>query len=426
LLAVISFNLVDTWFISQLGVDALSAMGYLGPVVLILIAVLIGTEMSASIHVAESVALNDRRRTAQTILASLSFSQAITLPLSVIGFFAAPFIFNLLGADDQITLLGQNYLQIWFLGYPLLAFCLVGTGLLRGAGDAKSAGRLLLLATLINVAMDPLLIFGVGQWGGLGIVGAAWASFIARLLCAVLVFKALKGQHSLHEHRLVGLPEHIALWRKFTALTATVAFNRLLIPLGTAVATVMMAQFGSLAVAAFGLTNILTTLPIAFVLAINAALVPFIKQNLSVNQHQRVVEGLRFVIWLVLGWGVIQAMVFWLVYPFIVASFTQEPVVADLLVFYFQWVPLTITGVGLFLVNNAVCYSFKRSRHVLLLNVLRCGGFYLPGVYWGAQLGGSHGVFIGIALANIAMGLTAAYRLKRALGNQVKSQYTRC
>ncbi|GGI79609.1 MATE family efflux transporter [Shewanella hanedai] len=415
LLAVISFNLVDTWFISQLGVDALSAMGYLGPVVLILIAVLIGTEMTASIHVAESVALNDRRRTAHTILAGLSFSQVITLPISVIGFFAAPAIFNLLGANNQIALLGQDYLKIWFLGYPLLAFCMVGTGLLRGGGNAKSAGRLLLLATLINVVIDPLLIFGVAQWDGLGIVGAAWASFLARLVCSVFVVKILKDKYQLHEHQLEGLNRHIALWSEFIALTATVAFNRLLIPLSTAIATIMIAQFGDFAVAAFGLTNLLTTLPLAFVLAINAAVVPFIKQNLSLNQHERVVEGLRFVVWLVLGWGVVQAVFFWLIYPFIVISFTKDPLVADLLEFYFQWVPLTLTGTGLFLVNNAVCYSFKQNRDVLMLNLLRCVGFYLPCVYLGGQYGGSYGVFIGISLANIMMGLLALYRLKQVI-----------
>lgn len=422
LLAVVSFNVVDTWFISRLGVEALSVMGYVTPVVLMSIAVLVGAEMASSVNIAESVAKDDYQCSNRTVLACLSFSQVVSWPMVILANTTGEWMLGLLGADEDIIALGIDYFEVWFLGFPFLAICMIGGGLLRGEGDSKGAARLLMMSTVINLLLDPILIFGVFSWPGLGMVGAAWASFIAKSVCALLIIVTLMQKFNIGRLLTLPLAEHFKFWLKLSELAATVAFNRLLVPFGTAVATTLVATHGHLVVAAFGLTNTLLALPTAFVLAVNGALVPFIRQNLSVELTDRAVRAILFCLWLIVFWGSAQALVFWLFQSWIITSFTTDAKVIELLTFCFTWVPMSLTGVGLFLVNNALCYSMKNNRQVLLLNLERCFLIYLPCVWIGGEHLGQQGVFIGLAVANAVMGLIATVRIRLNLNTLLKSR----
>lgn len=418
LLSIALFNVTDLWFISHLGVDALAAMGFVSPIILTMVALLISCELTGSISVSEKLAASDKKQIRKSILAILTFAVGISAILGLIGIFATPLIMMLLGADGFPSMLGESYLKVWFLHFPLLSICMVGNGLLRQDGLARKATRIVIISTLLNAILDPLFIFGYGEFAGHGIQGAAWATLSARVVCALMVLYALNKHYRLTQYRSFSLHGLVDSWRNLVANVLAASFNRVLIPGSVIIATVFIAQFGEATVAVFGVINILQTFPLAFVLALNSVMVPFIRQNLAVDNIARVGQAVKLAIRFVMAWGVAQAIGFSILSGKIANAFAVDMEVVELLAFYFQMVPLSLIGIGLCLTNNAVSYSLMRFSRVMLMNLVRIFVFFLPGVFIGGVIGGSMGILVGLGIANVGVGIVAIFGLRAVLRNQ--------
>ena len=420
LAALIGLGVIDTWFISQLGVTALSVMGYVGPIALMASSALIGAEMATTVNIAKAAAKADSKKVAnkdEIALACLSFATITSTLVTIITIAASPWVFALMGASDEVITYGLTYFQLLFLGLPLMAICMAGSGLMRGTGQPKKSARLFLALTIINLILDPLLIFGTVDYigvgfTGFGILGAAIASIIAKGICAWLFFRLIRQSFNIQSFTTMSLSEHMVIWKTLVKLASTIAFNRLLIPLGVTIATAMIAYHGDKIVAAFGLTNTLLLLSTSFVLAINGALVPFISQNITAGNLERTQQGIRYCLLLNIIWGIVQGAVFWLFKDIIITGFTQDKAVFDLMILCLSIVPISNIGVGLFLINNALCYSLQKPKQVLILNLSRCFVIYLPSVWLCGYLWGANGVFIGLMTANVVMGLVASVHIK--------------
>lgn len=418
LLSIALFNVIDLWFIGRLGVDALAAMGFVGPVLLFMIALLIGCELTGSINIAEKLAVSSEQQIRKSVLAIVTFAVAIASVLGFLGILATPLIMTLLGADGFPSMLGESYLKVWFLHFPLLAICMVATGLLRADGLANKATNIIIFSTLVNAVLDPILIFGYGEFAGKGVQGAAWATLFARLVCAVMMLYVLNKRYQLTQYRSFSIDGLVDSWRNLVTQVLTVAFNRILIPSSVIIATVWIAQYGDATVAVFGVVNTLQTFPIAFVLALNSVLVPFIKQNLAADNIERVGQALKLAIRFIMAWGVAQAVSFSILSGKIANAFAVDMEVVELLAFYFQMIPISLIGVGLFLTNNAVSYTLARFSRVMLMNLARIFVFFLPGIFVGGMLGGAIGILVGLGVANTGIGVVAILGLRAVLRNQ--------
>ena len=133
-----------------------------------------------------------------------------------------------------------------------------------------------------------------------------------------------------------------------------------MLPGAAIIATIFIAQYGESTMAAFGVINTLQTFPIAFILAINSVLVPFIKQNLTADNIDRVGQAVKLSIRFIMAWGVAQAVGFSILSGKIANAFAVDMEVVELLAFYFQMIPISLIGVALFLTNNAMSYSLAR------------------------------------------------------------------
>jgi len=418
LLSIALFSVIDLWFIARLGVDALAAMGFVGPVMLFMIALLIGCEVTGSINVAEKLADNTEQQIRKSVLAIMTFAVLIASVLGLAGIFATPLIMQLLGAEGYPSMLGESYLKVWFLHFPLLAICMVGTGLLRADGQAHKTTWFIIIATAVNAVLDPFLIFGFGEFAGQGLQGAAWATLIARTLFAFMVLYALNQRYQLTKYRSFSLDGLVGSWRDLVTQVLAVAFNRILLPGAAIIATIFIAQYGESTMAAFGVINTLQTFPIAFILAINSVLVPFIKQNLTADNIDRVGQAVKLSIRFIMAWGVAQAVGFSILSGKIANAFAVDMEVVELLAFYFQMIPISLIGVALFLTNNAVSYSLARFSRVMLMNLVRIFVFFLPGVFVGGMIGGSVGILVGLGVANAGIGVVAIFGLQAVLRNQ--------
>jgi MATE family, multidrug efflux pump len=208
------FAVVDVFFVGRLGADAVATVGLTESLLSLIFAVAIGLSMSTTAMVARRIGEKDPED------ASVSGVQAIVLGLSVsllVGvpcFIFAPKLLQLMGATPDIVTIGSGYARIALGGSGAILMLFLNNAIFRGAGDAAIAMRLLWVSNIINLVLDPCLIFGLGPFPRMGVTGAALATFTGRSIGVLYQFYRLgKGTErlpSLARHLRVNLA---VLWR---------------------------------------------------------------------------------------------------------------------------------------------------------------------------------------------------------------------
>jgi putative MATE family efflux protein len=208
------FAVVDVFFVGRLGADAVATVGLTESLLSLIFAVAIGLSMSTTAMVARRIGEKDPED------ASVSGVQAIVLGLSVsllVGvpcFIFAPKLLQLMGATPDIVTIGSGYARIALGGSGAILMLFLNNAIFRGAGDAAIAMRLLWVSNIINLVLDPCLIFGLGPFPRMGVTGAALATFTGRSIGVLYQFYRLgKGTE-----RLPSLARHLrvnmaVLWR---------------------------------------------------------------------------------------------------------------------------------------------------------------------------------------------------------------------
>lgn len=174
------FGVVDLFFVARIGAPAVAAVGLTEAVLTIVFSIATGLGMGATALVARRI--GERRpdeaalATGQAIIAAL----AVSIPISLAGLAWAGPILQLMGASREVVEVGVGYNRVMLAGNATILLLFAINSVFRGAGDALTAMRALWMANLLNMVLDPLLIFGAGPFPELGVTGAAVATNLAR------------------------------------------------------------------------------------------------------------------------------------------------------------------------------------------------------------------------------------------------------
>src|SRR6202158_947608 len=193
------FAVVDVFWVGRLGADAIATVGLTESLLSLVFAVGLGLSLSTTAMVARRIGEKDKDGAAvagvQAIVLGLGVSLAIGLPC----FFLAPRLLQLMGASPQVVTVGSGYARIALGGSGAILMLFLNNAIFRGAGDAAIAMRLLWVSNIINLVLDPCLIFGVGPFPRMGVTGAALATLIGRSIGVIYQFyRLLKGTERIH------------------------------------------------------------------------------------------------------------------------------------------------------------------------------------------------------------------------------------
>ena len=208
------FAVVDVFFVGRLGADAVATVGLTESLLSLVFAVAIGLSMSITAMVARRIGEKDPEDASiagvQAVILGLTVSLAVGIP----SFIFAPRLLQLMGASPDIVATGSGYARIALGGSGAILMLFLNNAIFRGAGDAAIAMRLLWISNIINLVLDPCLIFGLGPFPRLGVTGAALATFTGRSIGVLYQFYRLgRGTErlpSLARHLRVNLK---VLWR---------------------------------------------------------------------------------------------------------------------------------------------------------------------------------------------------------------------
>jgi putative MATE family efflux protein len=407
MLSMVTFNLVDTFFVSRLGTKELAAMGFTFPVVMFVVSIALGLGVGTASVVSRAIGRGDHHQVQRLTTDSLIIALFTVIIFAVLGLLSMDWVFKLLGADAGVLPLVKQYMRIWYIGVAFVVIPMVGNNAIRACGNTLYPALIMVFSTIINVILDPLLIFGLGFFPRLELTGAAIATVIARAVAMVLSLLTLHFKEKLLDFALPALEELKDSLRQIFYIGIPSAASRLLIPLTMAVIMRLVAEFGPPAVAAFGVAIKIEMFVFMVIMALATALIPFVGQNWGAKNFERIREAVKGANKFSMWWGGANFLVFLILAVPLGYLFSKDPAVSKNITYYLWIIPISY---GLRSIAFLIASAFNAINKPFVatgLNLVRAFVFYIPFAYVGSRLGGLVGLFIGLSVANLGAGLFA-------------------
>ncbi len=407
--ALMSFQLVDSIFISMLGMQPLAALGFTLPLQQLLIGVQIGIGIAATALISRAIGAGNLEHAKYMGGLVVITGCCVSFILCALIWLLRMPLLNALGAGAELLPYTESYWLPWLSSAWLGAFLYFANSISRANGDTRLPGLMMVFTSVLNMLLDPLFIFTFG----LGLPGAAYATIVACLTGATIMYSRI-----LKRHWLAFDPSKLPVARALRdiANTSAPAMLSQLMP-GTAslLATRLVAGFGGSAIAAWTLGSRLELFSIVIVLALTMALPPMIGRLYGSKQLQRVhslvLVAVRFVIALQIA-----IALFWMASRGLIAPALAPDQDSEIyLLSYMLWVPFSYAALGVCMLMVSVCNALGMPMRAVWISTLRLFVCYLPALWLGASIADMSGLYIGVLLGNVAAGLLAWNLYKKGL-----------
>ena len=402
----------DMYFISRLGGRSVTAISFCFPLIRLLIGFSLGLGIATSTIIARLIGAKQDEKAQHLAGTLLYIAIVLGVTLSFLGELLFPFPFNLLGAHQAHMLdLIHQFMEIWFITLIFQLCLFVSDFALRAYGMVKISSSLFIAASLLNLVLDPILIFGVGPIPHLGLAGSALAGLFARL--TVLGFSL----HYLYKKQLINFKLDLSALKSqlkdIFSYFIPASLTNLVPGVSVAFTTSLLASISTHAVAAFGIATTIQSLVLVPFFALSGGLNPFIAQNHGANHSHRATEGLQTSLWVCLVWGLLVAISLACAKDMILSHYTHDPAIIAVGEKFFDIAPLGYFAWGFVMMICAYFNATKRPFLSTLLSLSRTVIVFIPLAFLLKYLFSYEGVFSAFALANIGVALGMVWLKRR-------------
>jgi putative MATE family efflux protein len=405
------FAVVDVFFVSRLGADAVATVGLTESLLTIVYTVALGLGIGATAVVARRIGEKDEDGAAQAAIQAVSLGAGVALAIGFAGAWHARNLLQVMGATPSMLDSSIGYAQVMIGGNVTVTLLFLTNAVFRGAGDAAIAMRMLMVANGINIVLDPCLIFGWGPFPEMGVTGAAVATNIGRgTAVAVQIWVLLSGRSRIpvRRHHLALVPS--VMWN--VCRLSGVGFLQILIDTSSWIGLVrVISTFGSDALAGYtiGVRTLLFAILPAWGLSNAAA--TMVGQALGAGKPERAEQA----VWAAGRYNAVflgllgAAFLVWA--PVVVGFFTADGVVGAHAVDCLRIISL---GFVLFAYGLVLTQAFNGAGDTWTPTWINLGCFWIwqiPLAWWlaiGLDLG-PRGVYIAITVAFSTLAVVSAF-----------------
>jgi putative MATE family efflux protein len=408
------YNIVDTFWLAKLGYGTIAALTIILPYQILFFTVGNGTGIGLA-------ALVSRQFGEQNPLATNRAAGQIFF-LSVLWgliFFALPYFLTnslllLMGATPDIMDYARPYIIIVSYGSPFIIFVQVATSLMRGSGDAVKPMIITVSACVVNIVLDPLLIFGIGLFPEMGISGAAWATTIAEgcgaLMCLYcLVFRKttfrIKASYLIPDLRILWDIYRIGASAMILQITESIAFiffNR------------VVSGYGSIYLGALGLAQRLLDLAFMPIIGLANGLLPIVGYNFGSQDFKRMWRSVKLAVTGIVVLLLVITVGIELFTPQIIRIFSNEAELLAATTPVMRIILSSLCLVGPTILFITTFQGMSQGVLSLVLSLVRQFVFFIPLLYLFSYLFGIIGVWSSMPVADFLGFVVASFFIIRA------------
>ncbi len=401
---------LEMGFLGQLGHSSIAAVTFTFPLTMILTSIALGISIGTSSVIARSVGGGDVAENRRLATHSLMVTALLMSSLSVVGWLVIDPAFRFLGANDNLLVLIHDYLDIYYSGVVLFTLTMIASSIMRANGRAGVPGLVMTLGAALNLAIDPILIFGWFGMPRMELAGAATAMTVSRVVTSgVLLY------YVVHENLVVlqsvwsGIANSL---RRILHIGLPAMATQMIGPITAALITRLLASHGEIVVAAYGVATRIEGIAVMLFFALSGSIGPFVGQNSGAGKHDRVREGLRVTYQFCIAWGLFMAAVLFLFGSTFAGWIEGSKTVIDTAGWYLAVVPWGYGMWGVLMMASASFNALGKPLPSTIMSFTRMFFLFLPLAWTLNYFFGYHGIFIATLASNLIMGAVGYFWLR--------------
>ena len=403
--AVIFAQITDTYFIGKLGTTELAAVSFTFPITMILSHFVFGINIAMSSTISRLIGQKDMDTVRRVTLHGVTMAFIASAIVCGSTFFVLEPLFVMLGADGTTMPYIMEYMPLWLLASIILAVPVNGNSAIRAGGDAFWPAVVMLTAAVINMVLDPILIFGWFGAPAMGVKGAALATLISYIGCAIFGLTILIKYKKLLTFESLHLDTFKDSFKRLIVIALPAGITNVIGPLTNAVITGLLAMYSTEAVAAYGIAYRIESFIMLAVISLGLAMAPIIGQNWGAKDYERVNTTIKQAINFNYIWSFSTAIILGLLARPVAGIFTQDPMVIEIAALYFWIVPASFAFANLIFGWSSAFNAMGMPARSFVMITVKSLVMTIPALFIGAHFGGIKGIMIALAAANIIGGL---------------------
>ena len=408
-----AYNLADTFWLGQYSTDALAAISFAFPMVFLLISLGLGISVAGSVLVAQHTGAGDETAAEYAASQTVTFAVMASVVLGGLGYFVVTDFLAFMGASESVLPLATSYMEVISLGLVFMFGFFAFIALMRGYGDTVTPMLVMFGSVVLNIVLDPFVIFGWGPFPELGIEGAALATVFSRGLALTvglaIMFRGTRGVQ-INIRDMVPDPSYLPRLVRIGVPASVEGTGR---ALSMNLLLFIVAMFPDPVVAAYGIGTRLFSVVFLPAIAVARGVETMTGQNIGANEPDRAARAAGLAAKVLFGvLSVVGIVVFVFPDP-IVSIFVGEGQenaarVVAVGTQFLRYVALTFGFIG---IMRAYTGSFRGAGKTLTaaaISMLMLGVIRLPVAWIAAGEIGASGIWLAFAVSN-AVGAAIAY-----------------
>jgi putative MATE family efflux protein len=402
------YNTVDSIWVGQfLGTNALAAVSVSFPVIFAVVALAMGIGMATTTLVAQHAGAKDPEMVRKSIGNSFILIGMLGGVSSILGFVFRVPLLSLINTPPEIMDKASSYLGIVLAGTLATFVYNTVAAVLRGLGDSRTPLLFLTYATVMNIILDPLMIFGIWPFPKMGVAGAALATVISQGFSGIL---------GLRHMAKIGLvkwdPDQWKLDRRVVVQTFSIGLpagvQQVIVSMGMLTLTSLVNSFGSVVTAVFGVGGRLDQFSFMPAMTVGLSVSALVGQNLGARKHERVREIVRASVLLTVGITVVVMLVVVSVPGLLLRMFTKDAAVIAEGTRYLRTLGFAYVPMALMFTLSGIMRGAGDTMPSMLISIVTLWMVRIPIAMYLSRLMGSRGIWFGMAISPV-IGATLNY-----------------
>lgn len=362
------FNVVDIMFIGWLGADEVTAVAFVSPLFFIIIGLGVGIGTGTTATIAQYIGQKDKVNAEKTASQTILIGFLSTIFLTVLGVLFGEDLLSILGAEGEILPIAYSYLRILTFGLGLVIFSMFFRAILAGEGETKIPMIIGLIGTVLNLILDPILIFTFDY----GVRGAAFATIISQIAMVVsylFIIFVKKSTYISFNIRNLSFDNYIIT--KIFQVGIPSSLSMLIISFGQVVMNKILVNYSTEAVAAYQIVSRLDMLLFMPILGIAISLTTIVGMFYGAKEYKKLLSVVSYGINRAVIITTISVILFFLLAKNILPVFSSNLMVIDIGVTYLKIIILAYPAVGISVICSRVCQALGQGVPLLITTTTR-------------------------------------------------------